>query len=104
MKLDIHAHILPQNWPSLKDKYGYGGFITLDHHKPGSAKMMRDDGVFFREIQENCWNPVSILQDMDMHHVDYMTLCTVPVLFNYWAKPEHGLDWSMFLNDHLSSV
>jgi len=104
MKLDIHAHILPQNWPSLKDKYGYGGFITLDHHKPGSAKMMRDDGVFFREIQENCWNPLSILQDMDIHHVDYMTLCTIPVLFNYWAKPEHGLDWSMFLNDHLASV
>lgn len=52
MKLDIHAHILPQNWPSLKDKYGYGGFITLDHHKPGSAKMMRDDGVFLEKYKK----------------------------------------------------
>jgi aminocarboxymuconate-semialdehyde decarboxylase len=33
-----------------------------------------------------------------------MTLCTVPVLFNYWAKPKHGADWSRFLNDHLAQV
>ena len=104
MKIDIHAHILPETWPSLKDKYGYGGFIELDHYKPGSAKMMRDDGFFFREIQENCWNPEVILQDMDKHNVDYMTLCTVPVLFNYWIQPEHALDWSRFLNDHLAEV
>ena len=104
MKIDIHAHILPETWPSLKEKYGYSGFIELDHYKPGSAKMMRDDGFFFREIQENCWNPEVILQDMDKHNVDYMTLCTVPVLFNYWIQPEHGLDWSRFLNDHLTEV
>lgn len=104
MKIDSHAHILPETWPSLKEKYGYGGFITLDHHQPGSARMMRDDGKFFREIQENCWNPKAILQDMDANGVDRMVLCTVPVLFNYWTQPEHGLDWCRFLNDHLAGV
>lgn len=104
MKLDIHAHILPETWPSLKDKYGYGGFIELDHHVPGRARMMRDDGTFFREIEENCWNPEAILRDMQQHNVDAMVLCTVPVLFNYWAKPADTLDWSMFLNDHLAEV
>jgi len=104
MKIDSHAHILPEKWPSLNEKYGYGGFIELDHHKPGSARMMRDDGKFFREIQENCWNPEAIIKDMDAYGVDMMTLCTVPVLFNYWTKPEHGHDWSKFLNDHLAGV
>ena len=104
MKLDIHAHILPETWPSLKEQYGYGGFIELDHFKPGRARMMRDDGTFFREIEENCWNPEAILRDMQQHSVDTMVLCTVPVLFNYWAKPEHTLDWSIFLNDHLAGV
>jgi len=33
-----------------------------------------------------------------------MVLCTVPVLFNYWAKPEHTYDWSIFLNDHIADV
>ncbi len=104
LKIDIHAHILPERWESLKEKYGYGGFIELDHYTTGRAKMMRDDGVFFREIEENCWNPMKILEDMDAHGVDVMTLCTVPVLFNYWAEDEHGADWCEFLNNHLADV
>lgn len=102
--MDCHAHILPAQWPDLKERYGYGGFIYLDHHKEGSAKMMRDDGHFFREIQQNCWDPESILVDMDAHNVDTMLLCTVPVLFNYWAQPKDTLDWSVFLNDHIAGV
>lgn len=104
LKIDCHAHILPETWPSLKDKFGYGGFIILDHHTQGRARMMRDDGVFFREIEENCWNPDVILRDMDAHSVNAMVLCTVPVLFNYWAQPQHALEWSAFLNDHLAGV
>ncbi len=103
-KLDIHAHILPETWPDLKQKFGYGGFIYLDHFAPGRAKMMRDDGFFFREIKENCWSPEAILKEMDEYNVDVMTLCTVPVLFNYWAQPRHTLEWSRFLNDHIAAI
>ena len=104
LKIDCHAHILPETWPSLKEKYGYGGFIELDHYTPGRARMMRDDGHFFRDIERNCWDPEAILVDMDQHNVDVMVLCTVPVLFSYWARPKDTLDWSRFLNDHLAGV
>ena len=33
MKIDIHTHVLPENWPNLKEKYGYGGWIQLEHQK-----------------------------------------------------------------------
>lgn len=104
MKIDIHAHILPQHWPDLKEKYGYGGFIRMEHHAEGRAKMMYDDGRFFREVQENCWNPERILEDMDKYNVDVMTLSTVPVLFNYWARAEHTHDWAQFINNHLADI
>jgi len=104
LKIDCHAHILPERWPSLQERYGYGGFIELDHQVPGKARMMRDDGTFFREIEQNTWDPISILADMDAHDVDTMVLCTVPVLFSYWAEPADALDWSRFLNDHLAEV
>lgn len=104
LKIDCHAHILPERWPSLKDKFGYGGFITLDHYAPGKARMMRDDGTFFRDVDANCWDPHAILKDMDSHGVDAMVLCTVPVLFSYWARPQDGLQWSRYLNDHLAGV
>ncbi len=104
MKIDIHAHLMPDYWESLKEKFGYGGFIRLEHHKAGAARMMRDDGTFFREVQQNCWDPEWVLRDMDEHEVDVMVLYTVPVLFSYFAQPMHGLEWSMYLNDHLATI
>lgn len=104
VKIDIHAHIMPEHYPDLKTKFGYGGFIYLDHHKQDAARMMKDDGTFFREIGRNCWDPEWIIRDMDAHGVDVMVLCTIPVLFSYWAKPEDCLEWSRFLNDHLAEV
>lgn len=105
MKIDCHAHIMPAHWPDLKYKFGYGGFIYLDHDpKTKTAKMMRDDGKFFRKVEENCFNPEAILWDMSANQVDQMVLCTVPVLFNYWAKPNDAAWWSSFLNDHIAEV
>lgn len=103
-KIDIHAHIMPERWEPLRERFGYGGFIVLEHYREGAARMMRDDGVFFREVGRNAWDPDAIIADMDRHGVDVMVLCTVPVLFYYWAKPEHTLEWARFLNDHLASV
>ncbi|MER3522741.1 MAG: 2-amino-3-carboxymuconate-6-semialdehyde decarboxylase [Ignavibacteria bacterium] len=103
MKIDIHTHILPKNWPDLRDTYGYGGWVRLDHHKPGCARMMID-GKVFREVGENLWDVEVRLRDCDEHAVSVQVLSTVPVMFSYWAKPQDALDLSRFLNDHIASV
>lgn len=103
LKIDIHTHILPESWPDLKDRYGYGGFIKLDHHKPGCARMMVDD-KFFREVQANIWDPEVRKQEGSKFSVDVQVLSTVPTMFSYWAKPEDTHDLSKILNDHIASV
>jgi aminocarboxymuconate-semialdehyde decarboxylase len=103
LKIDIHTHILPETWPDLRERYGYGGFVRLDHHAPCRAKMMIDDR-FFREIEENSWSPERRLRDCDADGVDVQTLSTVPVMFSYWAKPDDALDLSRILNDHIAEV
>ena len=103
LKIDIHTHILPKTWPDLREKYGYGGFVNLDHHKFGCARMMID-GKFFREIEANCWDPQVRLDEVTPHGVDVQVLSTVPVMFNYWAKPEDTLDLSKILNDHIAGI
>ncbi|WP_222707154.1 amidohydrolase family protein [Pontibacter qinzhouensis] len=103
LKIDIHTHILPKTWPNLRERYGYGGFVRLEHHKPCCARMMMD-GKFFREIQDNSWDPTVRLHDCNGTKVGVQVLSTVPVMFNYWAKPEHTYDLSRMLNDHIAGV
>ncbi|MCZ6700003.1 MAG: amidohydrolase family protein [Planctomycetota bacterium] len=103
MKIDLHTHILPKTWPDLRERYGYGGFIQLDHHVPGRARMLKDDKCF-REIQDNCWDPNRRIDDCDAAGVDVQVLSTVPVMFSYWAKAADAHDLSRILNDHLAGV
>ncbi len=104
LKIDIHTHILPEHIPDWKKRFGYGGFITLDHHKHGCAKMMRDDGHFFREIESNCWSPETRIAECDEYGVGVQVLSTVPVMFSYWAEPADGLEISRILNDGIAEI
>jgi aminocarboxymuconate-semialdehyde decarboxylase len=103
MKIDLHTHILPREWPDLDAKYGYPGFVRLEHHQPCCARMMIGDRVF-REITDNVWEPSRRLEEMDRTDVSMQVLSTVPVMFSYWAKPADALDLSRRLNDHIAEI
>ena len=103
MKIDLHTHILPREWPDLDAKYGYAGFVRMEHHQPCCARMMIGERCF-REITDNVWEPTRRIEECDRAGVSMQVLSTVPVMFSYWAKPADALDLSRRLNDHIAEV
>ncbi len=104
LKIDVHTHILPKDIPRWKDKFGYGGFIALEHHRPGCARILKDDGAFFREIADNSWSAERRIEQCDSFGVDVQVISTVPVMFSYWAKASDAHDVSRFLNDGIAEI
>jgi aminocarboxymuconate-semialdehyde decarboxylase len=102
MKIDIHTHIMPEKMPNWAQKFGYGEFIHLEHRNC-EACMMKGDKIF-RVVGENCFKEDVRIKEMDEKEVTVQVLSTIPVLFNYWAKPADGLETSRFLNDHIAET
>ncbi len=103
LKIDSHTHIIPKKLPNWSEKFGYGDFIYLQHHKKGFAKMMRGN-QFFREIKENAWNAELRIEEYEKFGTQVQVVCTIPVMFSYWARPLDCLDLSKFLNDHIADL
>lgn len=101
--IDTHTHIIPEHLPDFSKKFGYGDFITLHHHEPGKAWMMQGEKRF-REIVANCWDAELRLQEMKAHQADLQVICTIPVMFSYWADANDCLVVSRFLNDDIAAT
>ena len=65
--------------------------------------MMRGN-QFFREIKENAWNPDIRIKEYEKFNTQVQVVCTIPVMFSYWAKAYDCLEISRFLNDHIAEL
>ena len=102
LKIDIHAHILPHDWPDLATKYGDDRFAVI-HHTDRGHRIYKD-GKFFREIFPKTWDAEERIADYARFGVQVQVISTVPVMFSYWAKPHHALELHQSLNDHSAAI
>jgi aminocarboxymuconate-semialdehyde decarboxylase len=103
LKIDIHAHYLPRDWPDLATKYGDDRFPVIHHTDDGGHRIYKD-GKFFREIFSKTWDAAERIEDYARFGVQVQVISTVPVMFSYWAKPHHALELHQSLNDDMSHV
>ena len=99
----MHTHILPKTMPNWTEKFGYGKFIHLESNADGSANMMQG-GNFFRRIVENCWDESLRIKEYEQFNTQVQVVCTIPVMFSYWANPTDCAELSRFLNDHIAEL
>lgn len=65
--------------------------------------MMKGD-AFFRTIQSNCWDEKLRIEEYAEYQTQVQVVCTIPVMFSYWAKGADCLELSRFLNDHIAQL
>src|SRR5690348_6212819 len=95
--LDVHTHVLPSELPRWSP-------IRLEDAGDCRARMVREDGTVFREIESNCWDPARRLRECDDSGVGVQVLSVVPVMFAYQLAPARGGDLSRLLNDHIAAL
>tara|TARA_R110001592_G_C13192255_1_gene753014 strand:- start:2185 stop:3237 length:1053 start_codon:yes stop_codon:yes gene_type:complete len=103
LKIDMHTHILPERLPNFAEKFGYGDFIYLMKNQDGSANMMQGD-KFFRRIQPNCWDPELRIKDYQKFNTQVQVVCTIPVMFSYWANAKDTKALAEYLNDDIAQL
>jgi aminocarboxymuconate-semialdehyde decarboxylase len=103
LKIDSHAHYLPRDWPDLASKYDDNRFPVIHHGDDGRSRIYKD-GKFFREIWSKTWDPRERIDEYEGFGVQVQVISTVPVMFSYWAKPNHALDLHQALNDHMAEA
>ncbi|HET6632744.1 MAG TPA: amidohydrolase family protein [Rhodanobacteraceae bacterium] len=102
LKVDVHTHILPRDWPNLADKYGDDRFATMTHS--GGHHRIYKDGKFFREVWDSAFDAEKRIADYAQHGIDVQVVSTVPVLFSYWARGHQALELHRALNDHMAEL
>ena len=75
LKIDIHAHYLPRDWPDLARKYGDDRFPVIHHTDDGRHRIYRN-GKFFREIWSNTWDARERIDDYAKFGVQVQVIST----------------------------
>jgi aminocarboxymuconate-semialdehyde decarboxylase len=102
LRIDVHAHVLPKDWPNLAEKYGDDRFPVVHHD--GDRHRIYREGKFFREIGPKTWDPGLRIADYGRFGVQVQVISTVPVMFSYWAKGHQALELHRFLNEHVAEL
>jgi len=104
MRIDVHAHITPQNWEDMRSRYaGDWPRIVHDRDRPGCATLLRGDRPF-RAVTDQLWDPARRIADMDRARVDRQLLSPPPDLFCYWADARGAAEFARMQNDHIAEV
>jgi aminocarboxymuconate-semialdehyde decarboxylase len=100
MLIDMHAHIIPEQFPPAATRASAGRWPSMDHFEPGQARVMIS-GQNFRTVHTGNWDVERRLADMDADSVNAQAISCLPELMSYWFTPDDGLEMNRYVNDYI---
>jgi aminocarboxymuconate-semialdehyde decarboxylase len=103
MLIDMHAHVIPENFPAAGTRASAARWPSMDHIEGDQAKVMIA-GENFRTVHSGNWDVERRLRDMEASGVDAEAISPMPELLSYWFTPEDALDFCRYLNEFIASM
>lgn len=98
MIIDVHTHIVPENFPPVGDRKAGSRWPIMEHIEPGRANVMYE-GRNFRTVLDRCWSPGRRVDEMRQMGVDKQVLSPMPRLLNYDLEADDALDLARYINE-----
>ena len=103
MRIDLHTHIVPEQWEDFAARYGGGRWPRLVHRDACRATIMTGDAVF-REVTIGPGDPERRIEDMDRLGIDRQVLSPPPVMFCYWAEARAAQAFARMQNESVAAI
>lgn len=101
--VDIHTHVVPENFPSYPGKNGGGHWPSMT---PAHAchRHVMIAGNIFRTVPEQGWNEKARVVDMDAMGIERQVLSPMPELLSYWLDGRDAAVLTRHLNEDIARI
>ena len=103
MIIDMHAHIVPENFPVKESRPSGGSWPIMERVDSGQADMMIA-GKKFRTFRDTAWDSAKRVDDLPSIGVDKQLLTPLPELLMYNLDPADGAELATHLNETIAGM
>ncbi len=103
MLIDMHAHVIPHDFPPPGSRASAARWPVMDHVEASRANVTIN-GANFRTVHSGNWDVERRLRDMEASGVDAEAISPMPELLSYWFTPEDGLDFCRYTNEFIAGM
>ncbi len=102
--IDIHAHVVPSEFPAYAGKAAVPHWPYMQCGCDCRRRDMLIDGRLFRTIDDTAWDVESRIREMDQAGLARQVLSPLPELLSYWLEPTDALHLCRHINDTIAEM
>ena len=101
--IDVHTHIVPENFPAYKGK---GKDVPWPSMAPAHAchRHVMISGKVYRTVADGSWSVPRRIEDMGAMRITRQAISPMPELLSYWLPLDDAKTMIRFLNDEIARM
>ena len=108
MNIDVHTHIVPENFPPVGNRPAGDLWPRMEPQPDDGSGFGKSNvmiaGRNFRTVLDRCWSTQRRIDEMPDQGMDRQVLSPMPELLAYGLEPDDGLGLSRVLSDTIARM